>query len=225
MRTSTLTILTLAVLLGFAAAANAQSPPASKFLRPANLKTVALYTKAAEAEAAKLPEEAIKYISDIVALDPQDFIAWEKLGTLHYQRRSLTEAGAAYRKSLEIKPEYPAAVLGLGTVLAARRQLDEAIELFKQVIAADAGLARAHRLLGEAYLQDREGTLGIASLNEALKLDPVGMAECHLILASLYDRSGLKHLASREYRLFLKKVPNDRDRKTFEEYIKENPEK
>ena len=71
-------------------------------------------------------------------------------------------------------------------------------------------------------MQNKQGTLGAEALKQALKLDPVGMAECHLLLARLYDLAGAKHIAAAEYRAFLEKVPGYPDRRKFEKYIKEN---
>ena len=78
--------------------------------------------------------------------------------------------------------------------------------------------------MGEAYLQARRGNDGLAALDEALRLDPVGMAECHLLKARLYDLAGARKLAAAEYKVFLLKVPNHSDKKKLEKYIKDNPE-
>jgi hypothetical protein len=51
------------------------------------------------------------------------------------------------------------------------------------------------------------------------------MAECHLLLARLYDRAGAKDMASREYVLFLQKVPEHPEKQKFDSYIKANPPK
>lgn len=87
----------------------------------------------------------------------------------------------------------------------------------------DPKSARVFQLLGEAYLEERQRTLGAEALNEAIRLDPVGMAECHLQLAHLYDLAGAKHLASCEYKIFLKKVRDHPDKKKLEKYVKDNP--
>ena len=50
------------------------------------------------------------------------------------------------------------------------------------------------------------------------------MAECHLLLARLYDLAGAKNLATHEYKIFLTKIPDHPDKKKLEEYIKKNPE-
>jgi Tfp pilus assembly protein PilF len=103
-------------------------------------------------------------------------------------------------------------------------QFDAAVKLFERAIASDPKSAIAHRLLGEAYLQIRKGTLGLAALDKALELDPQGQAECHLLKARLYDLVGAKNLATIEYKAFLKKVPDHTDKRKLEKYIKENPE-
>ena len=83
---------------------------------------------------------------------------------------------------------------------------------------------KTYRLLGEAYLQAKQGSLGAEALNKAIELDPNGMAECHLLLGHLYELAKAKNLATREYKLFLKKVPDYQDKNKLEEFIKENPE-
>ena len=211
----------------YLAASQPTAPPgvvSAKFSRPRNEKTVELYQKAAEAERDKNVIKAVKYVIEILAIDPGDFIAWAKLGSLHFQSNSLTDAESAFTKSLELMPEYPPALINFGTLLAVRKQFEPAIEIFKRAIAADPTSARTYRLLGDAYLQVRKGSLGLEALNQAIRLDPVGMAECHLLIARLYDLVGAKHLATREYKGFIKKVPNHPDKKQFERYIKDNPQ-
>ena len=87
---------------------------------------------------------------------------------------------------------------------------------------SDVG-TRALQLLGEAYLQARQGTLAVQALNDAIRLDPIGMAECHLQLAHLYELAGARQLAAKEYKTFLSKVPDHPDQKKLEKFIKDNP--
>lgn len=205
-----------------------KAPPpgvvSAKFSHPANPKTVELYKKAAEAENKKNINQAIEHLKQIVAVDAADFIAWAKLGVLYAEKNSLAEAEAAFRKSLELKIEYTPAWIHVGKIRVAQKQFEAAIEIFKHATTLEPTSARAFQLLGEAYLQARQGSLGAQALNEAIRLDPIGMAECHLQLAHLYQLAGAKKLASREYKIFLTKVPNHPDKKKFEEFIKNNPE-
>jgi len=72
----------------------------SKFSHPKNDKTVELYLRAAEAEAEKNQPRAIEHLRAIVAIDPVDFIAWAKLGTLYLEQQKFPESDAAFRNSL-----------------------------------------------------------------------------------------------------------------------------
>jgi tetratricopeptide (TPR) repeat protein len=202
-------------------------PPAvisSKFSHPPNEKTIELYKRAGEAERNNDPTKLIEYVKEIVGVDPTDFIAWAKLGSLYFERGNLSNAEAAFRKSLELKQEYTLAWIYMGKIRVAQKQFEAAIEIFKHAITLEPSAARTFQLLGEAYLRAQQGTLGAAALNEAIKLDPVGMAECHLLLAQLYELAGAKTMAAREYKMFLKKVANHPDKKKFEKFIKDNPE-
>lgn len=196
----------------------------AKFIYPVNPKTVELYRKSAEAESKKNIEKAIEYLKEIVSVDPPDFIGWAKLGVLYLEKKMLTEAEAAFKKSLELKAEYTPALIQIGLIRVYQNQFEAASEIFKQVTTLEPDSPIAFRLLGESYLQTRKGKLAVEALNEAIRLDPDGMAECHLLLARLYDLAGAKQLATREYKLFLKKVSDHPDKKKFERYIKDNPE-
>lgn len=203
------------------------APPSvvsTRFTRSANDQTSDLYKKAAEAENEQQPKKAIDFVREIVAIDPDDFIAWAKLGSLYVAAGLMLEAEAAFTRSLELRPDYPTALINFGMLRAFQGQFEAAVGLFERAAVSDPKSAIAHRLLGEAYLQIRKGSLGLSALDKALELDPQGQAECHLLKARLYDLAGAKHLAAGEYRAFLKKVSNHADKKKFEKYIKDNPE-
>lgn len=195
----------------------------AKFTHPANPKTAELYKRTIEAEINKETAKVIGYLKEVVALDPEDFIAWAKLGTWHFTNNALPEADAAFRRSLELRVDYTPAWINVGQLRTAQKQYEAAIQILKHAVELDATSARAFQLLGEAYLLARQGTLGAEALNQAIKLDPVGMAECHLQLAHLYQLAGAKPRAAAEYKLFLAKVPDHPDKKKFEKYIKDNP--
>ncbi|MBX3289649.1 MAG: tetratricopeptide repeat protein [Acidobacteria bacterium] len=187
-------------------------------------KTSGLFQTAAEKEKSKDISGAISALKQLVAADPNDFIAWGYLATLYLGQGSLSESDAAFRKSLGLKVDYTPSWVNVGRLRMAQKQHEAAIQVFMHAAELDPTSAWTYQLLGEAYLQNRQGTLGAEALNKALELDPVGMAECHLNLAHLYQLAGAKNLASREYRLFLEKVPEHRDAGKFRKFIKDNPE-
>lgn len=203
------------------------APPgvvSAKFFHPENPKTIELYKKNVEAEAKKDGPKSLEYLKEIVSLDPADFIAWAKLGFLYYKKDSLAEAEAAFKKSAELKIEYTPVWVAVGMIRVTQKQFAAAIELYKYALELEPKSAGIYRLLGEAYLLNRQGALGAEALNKAIALDPVGMAECHLQLAHLYQLAKANKLATKEYKMFLTKVPNHPDKQKFEEFIKKNPE-
>lgn len=205
---------------------NQTAPPgviSTKFARDPNEKTVELYKKASEMEREKKTERAVEIIREIVTIDPTDFIAWAKLGSLYAERNQLAEAEAAFKHCLSVRKDYVPAMLNIGILRAVQGQYEGAVEIFEHAVASDPTSARSYRLLGEAYFQVKRGSDGLAALDEALRIDPQGMAECHLLKARLYDLAGAKNLASAEYKAFLAKVEDHPDKKKFEKYIKENP--
>lgn len=204
---------------------DANNPPSivsAKFAHPRNEKTAELYKKTLGAETKGDTDMAIESLKAIVVIDPADFIAWAKLGSLYLDRKSYADADSALRRSLELRVDYTPGWIQVGKLRAAQKEFEAAIEILKHAISLEPESARIHQLLGETYLQARQGTLGERALREALRLEPIGMAECHLLLAHLYDLAGAPKLAADEYRSFLQKVPQYRDKKKLEKYIKEN---
>jgi predicted negative regulator of RcsB-dependent stress response len=202
-------------------------PPATisaKYNYPRSARNNELFDEAVLAERGMELGKAAQLLKEIVANDPADFVAFAKLGSVYFDQKKISESEASYSRALALRADYVPAIINLGRIRLIQKKFDDAIATFEKATAADPSSARAFQLLGEAYLLVRKGTLGVAALNEAIRLDPVGMAECHLLMARLYDLAGAKPLASREYRIFLEKVPGHQDKKRFEQYIKDNPE-
>ncbi len=212
------------IVLGQPEKAGSPAVISSKFYYPPNEKTVELYKQAASAEAAKETDKSAGLLKQIVAADPLDFRAWAMLGAYHLERKSFADSEAALRKSIELKQEYPAPWVTVGRLRIDQKQYAAAIEILKHAIELDPKSARAYQYLGEAYLQSKQGSLGVEALNRSIELDPKGMADSHLLIARLYDLAGAKHLAAREFKLYLDKVPNYPERKKLEKFIKDNPD-
>lgn len=206
---------------------NVAKPPgtvSAKYSYPRSEKNAKLFEEAAAAEKVRDKENAIRLLKEIVTDDPADFLAWSKMGAVYFEHGDHLSATDAFKKALEAKPDLVPAMINLGRIYLLQKKIEDAIQIFNLAAVTDRNSANAFRMLGEAYLLDKKGTKGVAALNEAIRLDPKGMADCHLLMATLYDRAGAKPYASREYRLFLEKVPEHADKKKFEKYIKENPE-
>jgi Tfp pilus assembly protein PilF len=166
---------------------------------------------------------ALKLLQQIVASDPKDFEAWTEIGTLYFERSEMSEARKAYDAALKAKPDFIVAVMNLGKLHMAGKSYEEAAAVFEKAVEVDRGSADAHHFLGEAYLQLKKGSKAVPVLNEAIRLDPVGKADIHLRLATLYNAAGLKSKAAAEYKVFLEKNPKHPDKQKFEKYINDNP--
>lgn len=166
--------------------------------------------------------EAASLLKEIVENDPADFQAWTELGTAYLMGGNMAEAEKAYRRAIQEKPTFALALLNLGRVLRTQKRYAESVDPLSRATEARPDSAEAHFLLGETYLELKQGSKAVPQLNEALRLDPNGKADAHLLLAALYDGAGLKDRAAGEYQQFLAKRPNFSDRKKLERYISEH---
>lgn len=201
--------------------AKAQTVSASDFYDRVS-RNKSLFEKAQRLLDSREDRKAVSLLKEIVAVDPHDFQAWTELGTAHLMGGNVSEAEKAYRRAIEERPTFALALLNLGRVLIKQKRYAESIDPLSSAIKARPDSADGHFLLGESYLKVRQGSKGVPHLNEALRLDPQGKAEAHLLLAALYDAAGLKDRAATQYAQFLAKLPDYHDRKKLERYISEH---
>lgn len=71
-------------------------------------------------------------------VNPESFVAMEKIGATHHARQELDEAEQWYRRSLERNPNYYVARNNLGNLYQLREQFDEAAEHYRAILEADA---------------------------------------------------------------------------------------
>ncbi|HEX6278961.1 MAG TPA: tetratricopeptide repeat protein [Pyrinomonadaceae bacterium] len=208
------------------APARKEAPPgviSAKFPYERNGKNAKLFDRATNALAEEKPQKAIEYLTELLKADPADFGAAATIGSIYYRRKNYVEAENWFMRSVSIRPDFTPAWISLSQSQYAQQKYEAAIVSCKTVTRLDPNSAVAFYILGEAYLRTHKGNDAVKAFNEAIRLDPVVMAECHLILAELYDINGAKQLASKEYKEFLVKVPNHPQKDRFEQYIKDNP--
>lgn len=181
-----------------------------------------LFLKAKEAMDQKRYDDSIITLQELVAADPKDYQAWAELGTVHLVKQNFDESEKAYRKSVAERPGFFLGQLNLGRLRLMRKNYEGAIEPLTAAVEIKATSADANYYLGEAYLQIKKGSKAVGYLYEAIKLDPIGKADAHLRLATLYNAVGLKGKAAIEYEEFLKKKPDHPDSKKLRDYITAN---
>lgn len=182
----------------------------------------AMFNKAQEEIKKNRNDEAIALLQQVVKNDPKDFIAWTELATVQFKKEKLEDAEKSYLKALEEKPAYIVALMNVGKLRMAQKNFDGAIEIFTRAVTAQPLSADANLYLGESFLQIKKGSKAVGYLNKAIELDPVGKADAHLRLATLYNGAGMKDRAAAEYEKFLEKKPDYADKKKLQQYITEN---
>src|SRR5258705_4511304 len=166
--------------------------------------------------------EAASVLKEIIDIDPGDFQAWTELGTAYLMGDEMADAEKAYRRAIQERPTFALALLNLGRLLITQKRYDESIDPLYAATQAHPDSADAHFLLGKTYLKVKQGSKAVPQLNEALRLDPQGKADAHLLLAALSDAAGVKDRAASEYEQFLMKRRDYVDRKKLERYILEH---
>ena len=189
---------------------------------PANQK---IFDKAQEAISKKDHKQALSLLGQITGADAKDFPAWVSLGTIQFIEQQPADAEKSFRNALAAKADLNMATIGLGKARMAQKNFDGAIETFTKAVETDPNNAEANLLLGESYLQIKKGSKAVGYLNEAVRLDPMGMAEAHLRLGTLYRGAGLKEKAVAEFEQYLAKRPDYPDKEKLQQYINENKPK
>jgi Tfp pilus assembly protein PilF len=182
----------------------------------------ALFDKAQEELKKNRTDEGLALLQQLVKNDPKDFIAWSELGTAQFKKEKLVDAEKSYLKALEEKPTYLVALMNFGKLRMAQKNFEGAIEIFTRAVTAQPKSADANLYLGESFLQVKKGSKAVGYLNKAIELDPMGKADVHLRLATLYNGAGMKDRAAAEYEKFLAKKPDYADKKTLQQYIADN---
>ena len=178
--------------------------------------------KAQEAIKRKDNKDAIGLLREILSIDQKDFVVWTELGTVQFKQGEIGEAEKSYLSALQEKPTFLLALLNLGKLQMSEKKFEAAIEVLTRAVEVEPKSADANYFLGESYLQIRKGSKAVGFFEEALRLDPIGKAEAHFRLGSLYKGAGMKDKAVAEYEKFLAKKPDYPDRKQLEQYISEN---
>jgi protein O-GlcNAc transferase len=106
-------------------------------------------------------------------MDAPRFAGHNNLGNALRDRGQLDEAMAAYRRALELKPDYPEAQQS-GRCTGRERQgrVDEAMAAYRRALELKPDYAEAHNNLGNALKERGQLDEAIAAYRRALELKP-----------------------------------------------------
>jgi len=161
-------------------------------------------------------------LEQLVANDPGDYIALTEIGNIYYDNSRYVDAEASYERALDAKGGFINALFGLGRAQLAAKKPPEAIQTLLEAYKISPNSADVNHFLGEAYLQNRQGSLAITYMRRAIEISPDGKADLHLRIAWLYNAAGAKGLAAAEYKLLLERKPNHPEKQKLLQYIADN---
>ena len=122
-------------------------------------------------------------------------------------RGSRTKRSPAYRRALELKPDYAEAHSNLGIALKDQGKLDEAIACYRRALELKPDFAEVHSNLGIALKDQGKLDEAIACYRRALELKP-NFAEAHSNLGSTLKDQGKPNEAIACYRRALELNPD-----------------
>ncbi len=112
------------------------------------------------------------------ALLPETYLhwVWMNLGLAYQKKDRIDNAIYAYKKSMEVKPDYAAAYNNLGNVYLEKGMVDEAILEFRHCIAIGPNVPEGHYNLGIAYSRKGNDDRALELYKKAAGIGP-GYAE------------------------------------------------
>lgn len=133
---------------------------------------------------------------------------WFEMG-LRYDAspETLEQAADAYRRAIQLAPDWVDAYINLGAVLFQLARLEEAALTFRAALELDPRNPTAHFNLGCVLFELEELDGAVASLSRAIQLAP-GSADTHLNLALAYEKRNELRRARRHWRMYLRYEPN-----------------
>lgn len=138
---------------------------------------------------------------------PSHPVAPNLLGIIAMARNDNTQAAAYFKRSIEIKSDYPDAHYNLGNVLMAQRQQAQAIVHFKKTIELNPAKVDAYYNLGNAFKALGRPEEALAQYQRTLELQP-GHADAHNNSGNVLKTSGRFEQAVEHYRHAIHSRPN-----------------
>ena len=132
---------------------------------------------------------------------------WFDIGMANDSRReTLPKAVEAYRRAVELAPQWVDARINLGTALYQLSELDEAQRAFEEALAVDENNATAHFNLGCVHDDLEQYDQAIAHLRQAAAIAP-NHADTHFNLAMVLEKRGKLGKAREHWATYLRLQP------------------
>ena len=120
----------------------------------------------------KKQNEALAVYQKLVAVRPDHFDAWNKIGLIFYEQGKLDESLATYRKMVEMKPDHQDAWNMIGVIFDAQGKADDALTAFQKQVGVNPQHEIAWRNLGSSLWKLGKLDEAANAHGEGLKVNP-----------------------------------------------------
>jgi superkiller protein 3 len=177
---------------------------------PNSAEAHAILGSAILASDAKLWNDAIAEAQDGAFKNPKNPEIQFIVARIFEADGRLDQAAAAYRKVLELDPDFSSARSALVKAIFVKGDLDNALVEARKLAAGAPNSGDAQALLGELLLRKNEYEQAVAPLQKAVTLLP-GSAEAHYYLGRAYHFTGRPKEALAPYEKAVQLAPNNLD--------------
>jgi tetratricopeptide (TPR) repeat protein len=93
-------------------------------------------------------------------------------GVAYHHLFAFEQAKAYYRRALNLKPDFPAALNNMGAILYGEQRYKAAEKSYRRAIKLEPKNATVYKNLGTAFFADKKYSQGLEQYREAFRLDP-----------------------------------------------------
>jgi tetratricopeptide (TPR) repeat protein len=202
----------LTVRLGQTAQANLMLAPGGGAANPEAAKAAAALKRAFEegvaANRAGNQDAAIAKFNEAIALVPNCHDCYYNIGVAQLAKKDEKAAEEAWKKSIEIKPDYPESLNALATLYNNQKRFDEAAAMSAKAASGTGGGGNADAVYNQGIILWNQGKIPEAKVKfeEALKLD-ANHAESHYQLGMALLNEGKMAEAVTSFETYVKLAP------------------
>lgn len=154
-------------------------------------------------------DEALEVINKAITLS-NNSTYYSELGRIYIIRQEYDEAKAAYDQALEISPDDPVALVGLGDTAYFEGDIEGSIPFFQQAAESDPTYSYAYYSSAYSYFDLNDMEKALEDVNKALVLDP-DYADAVILLGDIQYVLGNKTEAAVAYQRYLDLGGNTND--------------
>lgn len=165
------------------------------------------YEKAVVAMKYELVDEAIKYLNQAIALDPNHYQAYSLLGLAHFKKQNWFQAASAYEKCLELQPDLSEVHNSLGLVYQKLDSLDKAEDEYKKAYSIDSN-PNASLNLAQLYFGQNKLELALDYVQKSIQKNSRS-SNAYNLQGVILNKTGRPAEAIISFQSALKITPDD----------------